>query len=150
MATPFRPSTLQHCTSCFRRLRANLSDHAMNPQSQFQIRGKKKMVRGPDVSTVRLLQDVPTFGRKGSVVPVSVGLMRNDWYPRRVAEYVPYMQKKELKTNNVALERDFEFLAEQVARKGEKAESDAFNDAVRQELAKQQQRTIELERVSVR
>jgi len=76
--------------------------------------------------------------------------MRNDWYPRRVAEYVPYMQKKELKANNVAMERDFEFLAEQVARKGEKAESDAFNDAVRQELAKQQQRTIELERVSVR
>lgn len=35
--------------------------------------------------------------------------MRNDWFPRRVAEYVTPSQTQEIKTRNTTTERDFQF-----------------------------------------
>ncbi|KAK4997015.1 hypothetical protein LTR66_003505 [Elasticomyces elasticus] len=35
--------------------------------------------------------------------------MRNDWFPRRVAEYVTIPQLRDLRVKNVATERDFQF-----------------------------------------
>ncbi|TKA82067.1 hypothetical protein B0A55_01534 [Friedmanniomyces simplex] len=58
---------------------------------------------------VRLLKNVDTFGRKGAIVPISHGQMRNDWLPRRIAEYVTLPERKTLRANDVAIERDFDF-----------------------------------------
>jgi hypothetical protein len=35
--------------------------------------------------------------------------MRNQWLPRRIADYVPVAQVKKLKADNVPIERDFTF-----------------------------------------
>ncbi|GAB7339386.1 hypothetical protein MBLNU457_6024t1 [Dothideomycetes sp. NU457] len=104
------------------------------------------MFRHPDLATVRLLEDVPTFGRKGAFVTVSVGMMRNEWYPRRLADYVPYTQKKELKANDVSTERDFDFMAERPEE--DSLEEAAIRDAAAQELEARRQQLLEVERVS--
>lgn len=59
--------------------------------------------------TVKLLQDVKTFGRKGSYIPISPAQMRNRWFPKRIADYVPPTQLRELKQQHVTMERDFDF-----------------------------------------
>lgn len=104
------------------------------------------MFRHPDFATVRLLQDVPTFGRKGAFVNVSVGMMRNEWYPKRMADYVPYMQKKELRNSDISLERDADFMAPKPA---EELEEEAIGESAPQELEARRQQYMELERVSV-
>ncbi|GAB7356437.1 hypothetical protein MBLNU459_g7208t1 [Dothideomycetes sp. NU459] len=108
MSLPLRPSLVPKCTSCARRI-TNFGLHEWRPTSQQQVRGKKKLANTPSTVTVRLLKDVKTFGRKGSYVPISIGQMRNDWFPRRVAEYVTVSQEKELRSKKVATERDFQF-----------------------------------------
>lgn len=45
----------------------------------------------------------------GSYVPISTGQMRNEWFPKRVAEYVTDTHLKELKTKQVTTDRDFQF-----------------------------------------
>jgi hypothetical protein len=94
-----------------------------------QIRGKKKLAK---VSTVKvhLLQNVPGYGRRGNfnhpmhdyhketrvnsqlgaVVPVTAGVMRNIWYPKRMAEYLTAAKLQELGVKRDAvLERDSSF-----------------------------------------
>ena len=64
MSLPLRPSLLPHCSSCTRRLTSSVFSE-WRP-SQQQVRGKKKLANTPSTITVRLLKDVPTFGRKGT------------------------------------------------------------------------------------
>jgi len=45
----------------------------------------------------------------GAIVPISMGQMRNDWFPRRIAEYVAIPALKTLRLKNTAMERDFDF-----------------------------------------
>ena len=59
--------------------------------------------------TVRLRRNVTSFGRKGALVPVPRGQMRNEWFPRGVAEYVTAPALKTLRMNKVAMERDYGF-----------------------------------------
>lgn len=58
---------------------------------------------------VKLLKDVPRFGRAGSYVPLNPSLMRNRWFPARVADYVPATQMKQLKAQDVDMGRDFSY-----------------------------------------
>ncbi|KAI5202895.1 hypothetical protein E4T39_04497 [Aureobasidium subglaciale] len=105
MSLNMRPSLLPQCTSCLRRI----SSLGLQEWRGQQVRGKKKMANLPTTVTVRLTKDVPTFGRKGSYVPISIGRMRNEFFPTRSAEYVTSVQLKEMKAKNISAERDFQF-----------------------------------------
>lgn len=59
--------------------------------------------------TVRLLKDTPSFGKRGSIVPVSAGQMRNMWFPRRQAAYILRDEMRALRADGVIAARDFEF-----------------------------------------
>ncbi|KAF2766398.1 hypothetical protein EJ03DRAFT_353991 [Teratosphaeria nubilosa] len=74
-----------------------------------QVRGKKQVANTPSPVPVRLLQDVEAFGRKGAIVPIATGRMRNEWFPRRIADYVTLPEQKTLRHNNVPVQRDFAF-----------------------------------------
>lgn len=45
----------------------------------------------------------------GSYIPLNPSLMRNRWFPARVADYVPFTQMKQLKAQDVDMARDFTF-----------------------------------------
>jgi len=63
-----------------------------------------------------------------------MGRMRNEWFPRGVAEYVPQAEARTLRLSNTAVERDVEFgisdLASQISKanadKQRQAEYDSF------------------------
>lgn len=61
------------------------------------------------IVTVRLRKNMTSFGRKGALVPVPRGQMRNEWFPRGIAEYVTAPELKTLRVNKVAMERDYGF-----------------------------------------
>ncbi|KAL9096705.1 MAG: hypothetical protein Q9165_001193 [Trypethelium subeluteriae] len=80
--------------------------------------------------TVRLMRDKKGFGRKGdfhrayiemwkvaidnftgSIVPISTGRMRNDWFPRGIAEYLTQVEIKDLRLKSVPIERDYTFIS---------------------------------------
>jgi hypothetical protein len=42
-------------------------------------------------------------------VPLNPSLMRNRWFPARVADYVPAVQLKQLKAQELDLSRDFTY-----------------------------------------
>jgi len=106
MSLTMRPTLLPQCTSCLRRISNIGLQEWRNGQ---QVRGKKKLANTPTTVTVRLTKDVPTFGRKGTYVPISIGRMRNEFFPTRTAEYVSSAQLKEMKAKNISAERDFQF-----------------------------------------
>ncbi|MCJ1250232.1 hypothetical protein MMC30_007458 [Trapelia coarctata] len=94
------------CFSCIRSILTGKSPLALSP-FRTQIRGKKKKVKLPLTINVKLLKDVRGYGRKGAIVPVMPGRMRNIWYPSKRAEY---MTSAILKTMpDVVIERDFTF-----------------------------------------
>lgn len=122
-----RSSLAPQCAACCRQLsRLGLSTRS-SPLNQAQIRGKKKNARPSANISVKLLQDLPAYGRKGMsrhisltghlltsswigvIVPVPIGQMRNYYYPNHIAEYVTMAQAKDLKRNNVTVERDVLF-----------------------------------------
>ncbi|KAK4570382.1 hypothetical protein LTR86_002462 [Recurvomyces mirabilis] len=112
MASPLRPRNITQCSACIRSyLTAGFGDLANPPTTALrqQVRGKKKLANTSSTVPVRLLKDMRTFGRRGSIVPISPGQMRNEWLPRRVAEYVTVTEQKSLRLRNVAFERDFDF-----------------------------------------
>jgi hypothetical protein len=45
----------------------------------------------------------------GAYVPLNPSLMRNRWFPARVADYVPATQLKQLKARELDLSRDFTY-----------------------------------------
>ncbi|TGZ83839.1 hypothetical protein EX30DRAFT_338442 [Ascodesmis nigricans] len=65
---------------------ASASAPILRPLLGQQIRGKKKLTKALTIPVV-LLQDVPYLGRKGSVVAVPRGRMRNVLYPQKAADY---------------------------------------------------------------
>lgn len=94
--------------SCIRRLSSSLGD-SFNIYASHQIRGKKKIAK---ISTIRvqLLQNVPGYGRRGAVIPVTTGVMRNIWYPKKMAQYVTAAKLQALGVKKDApLERDSTF-----------------------------------------
>ncbi|KAI4166137.1 MAG: hypothetical protein LQ342_000023 [Letrouitia transgressa] len=78
-----------------------------------QVRGKKKSARQPVTVKIRLLEDLKGFGRKGAIIPVAAGRMRNIFYPQQKAEYITQVELRALKKKDVVIERDFKFGIEQ-------------------------------------
>jgi len=75
-------------------------------------------------------------------------MMRNEWFPSRIADYVPYTQKKELKASDISLERDFDFMAEKPKEESD-SEEQSIRDAAAQELEARRRELMDVERVSV-
>lgn len=69
----------------------------------------------------------------GSIVPISMGRMRNEWFPRGVAEYVTQPELRTLRLSNTAMERDVEYGVTDIAAELSKAngnqESDEYADS---------------------
>lgn len=136
MSLTMRPTLLPQCTSCLRRISSLGLQEWRNGQ---QVRGKKKMAHAPTTVTVRLTKDVPTFGRKGTYVPISIGRMRNEFFPTRTAEYVTPAQLKEMKAKNITAERDFQF----------GVPDPAAIRAIEQQSQRSAKRTVEVEKLAV-
>ncbi|KAI7528280.1 hypothetical protein KC331_g15821 [Hortaea werneckii] len=124
MALPLRPRSIPQCSACIRSYTFGALGEPAATHSALnqQVRGKKKLANGSNTVPVRLLKDVKTFGCKGAIVPISIGQMRNNWFPRRVAEYIAVPELKTLKLKNIAAERDFDYgvtnLAKEAAKMG--------------------------------
>ncbi|KAL8807133.1 MAG: hypothetical protein Q9200_004788 [Gallowayella weberi] len=108
MASLPKPVVSSQCLGYLRRLAGIQS---AKPTSVFrqQIRGKKKNAKGPHVVNVRLLEDIKGYGRKGSIIPVAPGRMRNIYYPQRKAEYVTKAQMRTTNPKEILAERDYSF-----------------------------------------
>lgn len=115
------------CLNCLRRTIGDDISQSFFPFHR-QLRGKKKTAKRPTTINVKLLQDIPGYGRKGtvsilyqtlktiltdiiagSITPVEPGRMRNTWYPRQRAEYVTAATLQGVKPQAVVAERDFTF-----------------------------------------
>ncbi|KAJ4338553.1 hypothetical protein N0V87_003882 [Didymella glomerata] len=107
MASLSRSALLPQCTSCIRRVaRQSLDGRA----PQQQIRSISKAAKEAERNiVVKLLKDVPRYGRAGTYVPLNPATMRNRWFPARVADYVPFKQLKLLKAQEVDMQRDTTF-----------------------------------------
>ncbi|CAD6446733.1 8eb76dfc-b9fb-478d-85e2-3ad2ef51865f [Sclerotinia trifoliorum] len=76
------------CLACLRRTTNSFGDGLLFSSSQ-QVRGKKKLAKEKDHNvTIQLLKPVVGIGRKGKIVQVPPGLMRNKLYGRGFAVYV--------------------------------------------------------------
>ncbi|MCJ1389123.1 hypothetical protein MMC18_001977 [Xylographa bjoerkii] len=118
-----RNSRAPQCFACIRQIFC--SDLSL-PLSPFrtQVRGKKR-VRLPTTINVKLLKDIRGYGRRGSIVPVAPGRMRNIWYPSKRAEYMTAAQLKTIP--DVVIERDFTFGMEPSTESQESGREDAVN-----------------------
>jgi len=94
------------CLSCI--CRATEGFRSVVSQARQQVRGKKKAAKVTTVK-VRLLQNVPRYGREGSIIPVTAGLMRNAWFPRRMAEYMTTAKLAALGKKDIEVTRDSAF-----------------------------------------
>lgn len=72
-----------------------------------QLRGKKRTAKQPATVKVKLRENIQGYGRRGSIIPVAPGRMRNIWYPRQMAEYMTEGQLREQR--EVVAERDVTF-----------------------------------------
>ncbi|AEO54222.1 hypothetical protein MYCTH_2115071 [Thermothelomyces thermophilus ATCC 42464] len=62
-----------------------------------QVRAKSNRLRPRDQGViVRLLEDIPRFGRKDAVFRIERGRMRNQWFPHKRAEYMTPSRFREL------------------------------------------------------
>ncbi|KAI4700768.1 hypothetical protein J4E81_003732 [Alternaria sp. BMP 2799] len=106
MASLRTSTLLPQCTSCIRRVTRQNLDVWGSQQTRSISKKAKEAERN---IIVKLLKDVPRFGRAGSYVPLNPSLMRNRWFPARVADYVPATQMKQLKAQDVDMARDFTY-----------------------------------------
>ncbi|KAL8969858.1 MAG: hypothetical protein Q9197_004122 [Variospora fuerteventurae] len=110
MASLTKPTPSPQCLSHLRHL---IRFPSSLPSSSFfhqQIRGKKRSTKGPHPVNVRLLEDIRGYGRKGSIIPIAPGRMRNIYFPQRKAEYVTSSQIRSMGgQKDMVIERDFGF-----------------------------------------
>ncbi|KAI5360967.1 putative ribosomal protein L9 [Septoria linicola] len=113
MAFPSRVRPIPQCTACLGNYAwARFADVAAPTQTtglRQQVRGKKKLARPTGNIPARLLKDLPGFGKKGAIVPMARGQMRNNYFPSRTAEYVTMPELRTLRSQNVPIERDYMF-----------------------------------------
>ncbi|KAI9803003.1 MAG: hypothetical protein M1825_002236 [Sarcosagium campestre] len=120
-----------HCSTCLRRCVASTKPSPTFLQQQ--VRGKKKLAKRLTLP-VRLLRDVSGYGPKGALVSVTLGQMRNDWFPARRAEYLTDTQLKSLGPGQATIERDFGFRAHQKLSEDWVSRGDAGRTVVEAEL----------------
>ncbi|KAF2111614.1 hypothetical protein BDV96DRAFT_173293 [Lophiotrema nucula] len=107
MASLGRSALLPQCSSCIRRV-TRLAWNTGGPLQQLRMKTKAAKEAERNI-VVKLIKDVPKYGRAGSYIPLNPATMRNQWFPRRFADYVPFLQLRQLKAQGVDMERDFEF-----------------------------------------
>ncbi|KAI1342526.1 hypothetical protein F5Y15DRAFT_413033 [Xylariaceae sp. FL0016] len=92
------------CLSCLRRI-AQPSAAALTPLSLLQVRHKVTKAELEDLQgiPVRLLMDIPTFGRKDAIIRVKPGRMRNIWFPKAKAEYMTKQRFKDMGLTEAAI-----------------------------------------------
>ncbi|KAL8850309.1 MAG: hypothetical protein Q9221_004724 [Calogaya cf. arnoldii] len=123
MANLVKPVPSSQCLGQLRRL-AGIYSTKPSPSHQ-QVRGKKKNAKSPHIVNVCLLEDIRGYGRKGSIIPIAPGRMRNIYYPQRKAEYVTEAQMRTTNQKNVLSERDFSFGVQQPQLESQPAEEKA-------------------------
>ncbi|KAJ5047287.1 uncharacterized protein L3040_003120 [Drepanopeziza brunnea f. sp. 'multigermtubi'] len=126
MASPF-VSKAPQCLSCIRRVTSSLGE-AFHFSAGQHIRGKKNLAK---VSTVKvhLLQNIPGYGKRGSVIQVPPGVMRNIWFPKKMAEYLTLQKIKELGVKKDAVvERDSTFRSNAERKLERQLEKEQSND----------------------
>jgi len=75
----------------------------------------------------------------GAIVPVTAGVMRNIWYPKRMAEYLTAVKLQELGVKkDFVLERDSSFRSNTERRLGK-----AYEKELEKELEKQLEKQLE-------
>ncbi|KAI0187339.1 hypothetical protein EV127DRAFT_436802 [Xylaria flabelliformis] len=101
MATP-RLARSPTCLSCLRRL---AQPAPLSPISWTQTRARTTKAELEDLQgiPVRLLRDIPTFGRKHAIIRVKAGRMRNIWFPKGAAEYMTRQRFTELGLSDAAI-----------------------------------------------
>ncbi|KAI1816469.1 hypothetical protein GGS20DRAFT_537703 [Poronia punctata] len=96
MATP-RIASSPTCLSCLRRLAQPSSPSVfasaatLTPAwawTQTRTKASKAQLEDLQGIPVRLLHDIPGFGRKHAIIRVKRGRMRNIWFPKGKAEYM--------------------------------------------------------------
>lgn len=104
MATP-RLARSPTCLSCLRRLAQPLPLSPLSPLSQTQTRAATTKAELEDLQgiPVRLLRDIPMFGRKHAIIRVKPGRMRNIWFPRGAAEYMTKKRFTEMGITEAAI-----------------------------------------------
>ncbi|KAK0656021.1 hypothetical protein B0T16DRAFT_398340 [Cercophora newfieldiana] len=108
------------CRACLRRLAqpfsigntmrstAAIAMSMLNHQSRAKSTTRQAQDQGV---VVRLLRDIPKFGREHAIFRVERGRMRNEWYPSKKAEYMTAQRFKELGLTKKDIgERDRGFL----------------------------------------
>lgn len=66
MASPLLSKSPQ-CISCVRRITGVFSDAVFVPP-RAQVRGKKKLAKASNNIKVKLLRDIPHYGRQGTAI----------------------------------------------------------------------------------
>ncbi|KAK4105958.1 hypothetical protein N658DRAFT_490564 [Parathielavia hyrcaniae] len=101
------------CLACLRRLAQPFASSSANAVAValVQTRAKSNRLRPRDQGVVvRLLEAIPKFGRKDAVFRIERGRMRNEWYPKKKAEYMTAARFRELGlTRDDIGERDVAF-----------------------------------------
>ncbi|KAK4449377.1 hypothetical protein QBC34DRAFT_404762 [Podospora aff. communis PSN243] len=96
-------SSSSTCRACFRRLAQPFGMSATTQTTANavsvlgQTRAKSTTMQAHDQGViVRLLKDIPKFGREHAIFRVERGRMRNLWYPHKKAEYMTAQRFREL------------------------------------------------------
>ncbi|GAP90273.1 putative fructose-bisphosphate aldolase protein [Rosellinia necatrix] len=108
MATPGLTRSAPTCLSCLRRLTQQQQQQqpsALSPLSWIQARTKTTKAELEDLQglPVRLLRDMPGYGRKHAIIRVKGGRMRNIWFPKGAAEYMTRVRFAELGLTEAAI-----------------------------------------------
>ncbi|KAJ4418554.1 hypothetical protein N0V85_001387 [Neurospora sp. IMI 360204] len=95
------------CLACLRRLAQPFAASHGEPRARavpvarpivhIQTRAASHRMRLQDQGVVvRLLEDIPKFGRKHAIFRIERGRMRNEWFPKNKAEYMTPARFQEL------------------------------------------------------
>ncbi|EME88689.1 uncharacterized protein MYCFIDRAFT_35247 [Pseudocercospora fijiensis CIRAD86] len=108
MASPLRSRSiaLPQCTACLRSYawQATADASACQNALRQQTRSKKTATKASATVPARLLKDLPGFGKA-----VTRGELRNHWFPKRIAAYVTLAEQRQLRRDNIPIERDYNF-----------------------------------------
>ncbi|KAI0595029.1 hypothetical protein F4775DRAFT_605472 [Biscogniauxia sp. FL1348] len=114
------------CLNCLRQLARPLP--ATLSLTQTRARTTKAELEDLQGIPVRLLRDIPSFGRKHAIIRVKPGRMRNIWFPKSAAEYMTSKRFAELGLTEAAIgvrDRSFgsKFMLEEAARAKERSQA---------------------------
>ena len=179
MASPLLSRSPQ-CISCIRRTAGRFGERCLFPAGQ-QIRGKKKTTRTGNKVNALLREDIDGYGKQGrsilpcviqsisanwytgTVISITAGMMRNQWFPQRLAEYATAAKLQELglkeediiqldtisNTKTLADEREVRKAAKAEAKALTKANTKAKPTVARQGPVREPVKPVELELLSV-